>query len=73
MEILNALISNDCSTDETEDDTIIQKSFFKGFSLLCLEKCINTLRAASEISDAHRCGNTITMNFAETFNLNTTG
>ena len=34
---------------------------------------VKVFRSASQITDAHSCGNSLSVNFAETFNLNATG
>lgn len=73
MEIFNALVSNDGTTDKAEDDSIVQKSFFERIFFSGLEKGIDILGTASEVSDAHGCGDTISVNFPEAFYLDTTG
>lgn len=73
MEVFNALVSDDCPADKANNNSIIEKPFFKRFFFLCLEERVNILCAASQVSDAHSSSDTISMNFAKTFYLNATG
>ena len=73
MEVFNTLVSDDCSADKAKNNSVIEKSFFKGFSFFCLEECVNILCAASQVSDTHGSGDTVSMNFTEAFDLNSAG
>ena len=73
MKVFNTLISDDCSADKAENNSVVEKTFLKSFFFLCLKESVNVLCTASKISDTHCCGDTISMNFSKTFYLNATG
>ena len=72
MEVFNTLISDDCTADKAKNNSVIEKTFFKGFSFFRLEERVNILSAASQVSDAHGSSDAVSMNFTEAFYLNTT-